>query len=64
MSGVDDGLRQRKRTQSTEEDIDTVLKHHNEVQEKLAEEMVHLARNLKENARAAGRVVQEDTKVC
>ena len=48
---------------STEEDLDAVLKHHHGMQEKLAEEMVHLARNLKETARAAGKVVQQDNKV-
>ena len=41
----DVGLRQRK--QPNEEDLDSVLKHHNEVQTKLAEEMVSLARNMK-----------------
>ena len=46
-----------------EEDIDTVLRHHHQVQDKLADEMVHMARNLKENARLAGNIVKEDTKV-
>ncbi len=55
------GLRQRKT--DPEEDFDTVLKHHNQAQAKLAEEMVHLARNMKENAKAAGRIVREDNKV-
>ena len=48
---------------NVEEDIDTLLRHHNQMQDKLADEMVQLARNLKENARFAGRVVQDDTKV-
>ncbi len=55
------GLRQRKQT--SEEDLDTVLKHHNQVQAKLADEMVSLARNMKENAKVANRIVQDDNKV-
>ena len=49
---------------NVEEDIDTVLRHHHAMQDKLADEMVHLARNLKENAKVAGRIVQDDTQVC
>lgn len=48
---------------STEEDLDTVLKYHHNMQERLAEEMVQLARDLKENARVAGKIVQDDNKV-
>ena len=55
------GVRQRKQT--SEEDLDSVLKHHNEVQTKLAEEMVLLARNMKENAKAANRIIKDDNKV-
>ncbi|ELT92025.1 hypothetical protein CAPTEDRAFT_205502 [Capitella teleta] len=58
----DSELRNRKVQRSTEEDIDSVLKHHNEIQEKLAEEMVNLARNLKENAMVANRIVKDDTE--
>jgi SNARE protein 1 len=56
-------LRQRKGQKSTEEDIDSVLRHHNEIQEKLADEMVQLARNLKENAMVANKIVKDDTEV-
>ena len=59
----EDGLRQRNVAEDTTKDLDTVLKHHNQVQEKLAEEMVSLARNLKENARAANRIISDDNKV-
>ena len=63
-----DGLRQRQSTQagsrgSAEDDFDVVLKHHNAMHERLAEEMVELARDLKENVRAAGKIVQDDNKV-
>ena len=40
-----------------------MLKHHNEMQEKIAEEMVHMARSMKENALTAGLIVRDDTKV-
>ena len=53
----------RQRKQANEEDLDSVLKHHNEVQTKLAEEMVLLARNMKENAKAANRIIKDDNKV-
>ena len=46
-----------------EEDVDTLLRHHNELQDKIAEEMLYYAHSLKENARAAGRIVQEDNRV-
>lgn len=46
-----------------EADVDTLLRHHNQMQEKLAEEMVYLARSLKENVKAAGRVVRDDKEV-
>ena len=48
---------------NVEEDIDTLLRHHNQMQDKLADEMIQLARNLKDNARFAGKVVGDDTKV-
>ena len=48
---------------NVEEDIDTVLRHHNQMQDQLADEMVQLARNLKDNARLAGSIVKEDTHV-
>lgn len=53
----------RQRKQPNEEDLDSVLKHHNELQTKLAEEMVSLARNMKENAKAANRILNDDNKV-
>ena len=48
---------------SPEEDVDVLLKYHNKMQERLADEMVHLARSLKENAEAAGRIVRDDKEV-
>jgi len=34
------------------------------MQEWIAEEMVQLARNLKENVQASGHIVREDVQVC
>ena len=44
-------------------DVDTVIRHHAEMQERIADEMLQLARNLKENAKASGQIVREDNKV-
>jgi hypothetical protein len=44
-------------------DIDAVLKHHHDMQEQLAEQFLNLAKNLKENATAAGSVIKEDKQV-
>ena len=59
----DGGLRQRNRGQQEDEDLDTVLQHHNKIQEQLANEMLVLARNLKDNAQSANRIIKDDTKV-
>ena len=48
---------------AAEEDVDTVIRHHAEMQERIAEEMLHLARNLKENAKASGQIVRDDNQV-
>ncbi|XP_064649547.1 vesicle transport protein USE1-like [Lineus longissimus] len=56
----ENGVRQRNVPDS--EDLDTVLAHHNQMQEKIAEEMSLLARNLKANVTAAGKIVQDDNK--
>jgi len=33
------------------------------MQERIAEEMLHLARNLKENIKASGHIVRQDNQV-
>jgi len=45
-------------------EVDELIRHHAEMQERIAEEMVHLARNLRENVSASGHIVREDVKVC
>lgn len=61
----DGGLRRRigGTAGGQEEDVDTLLRHHNQMHEKLAEEMVFLAQSLKENVKAAGKIVRDDKEV-
>ncbi|XP_067664336.1 vesicle transport protein USE1-like [Haliotis asinina] len=56
----DVGLRQRQKTK--DQDIDTVLQHHHQIQEKLAEEMLVIAQGLKHNVTVSGKIVQDDIK--
>lgn len=44
-------------------ELDAVLQHHNNLQEKLAEDMLHLARNLKNNTMAAQNIIKQDNQV-
>ncbi|XP_064475018.1 vesicle transport protein USE1-like isoform X2 [Ornithodoros turicata] len=57
-------LRQRTTAQGsgTGEDFDAVLRYHHSMQEKIAEEMLSLAQNLKQNATLAGHIVKKDTE--
>ncbi|CAN7992697.1 unnamed protein product [Ixodes hexagonus] len=63
----DRGVRQRTSAQQAKgtagEDFDAVLRYHNSMQEKIAEEMVSLAQNLKQNALLAGHIVKKDTEI-
>ncbi|XP_063311514.1 vesicle transport protein USE1 [Pelobates fuscus] len=58
----------RKRKGSTSDDkqsaaeLDAVLKHHHNMQEKLAEEMLRLTQNLKNNTLAAQSVIKQDNQ--
>lgn len=58
-----DGVRHRTVSDSPDEDYDTILKYHQTMQEKVAEEMVLFARNLKENSLLAGAIVRKDTEM-
>ncbi|KAJ3599968.1 hypothetical protein NHX12_033920 [Muraenolepis orangiensis] len=69
MSGTGDShadLRNRRgapideRQSATE--LDAVLQHHHNLQEKLAEDMLHLARNLKNNSMAAQSIIKQDNQ--
>ncbi|XP_042299825.1 vesicle transport protein USE1 [Sceloporus undulatus] len=44
-------------------ELDAVLQHHHSIQEKLAEEMLHLARNLKNNTLVAQNVIKQDNQI-
>uniref|UniRef100_A0A8B9EHY9 Vesicle transport protein USE1 n=1 Tax=Anser cygnoides TaxID=8845 RepID=A0A8B9EHY9_ANSCY len=43
-------------------ELDAVLQHHQDMQEKLAEEMLSLARSLKNNTLAAQNVIKQDNQ--
>ncbi|XP_060073200.1 vesicle transport protein USE1-like [Ylistrum balloti] len=51
-----------QRNPQDEEDIDSLIQHHHQMQERLADEMLMLTRNLKESVKDSGRIVREDTK--
>ncbi|XP_067417704.1 vesicle transport protein USE1 isoform X3 [Emydura macquarii macquarii] len=59
-------LRKRKGLASAEKqsttELDSVLQHHRSMQEKLAEEMLGLARSLKNNTLAAQNVIKQDNQ--
>ena len=61
-----DGLRERGGVASgqSESDLDAVIQLQQQRQEKLADDMVQLARNMKDHAQATNRIVKEDNKVC
>lgn len=64
MTTFIDGLRKRGGDgPQSDSDLDSILQHHQQVQEKLAEDMVSLARNMKDHAKAAKQIVQDDNKV-
>lgn len=64
-AGLPDGLRQRggTTTAASTSDLDSILQHHQQQQEKLAEDMVNLAKNMKDHAKVSSRIVQDDNKV-
>lgn len=45
-------------------ELEAVLQHHHNLQEKLAEDMLNLARNLKNNTMAAQNIIKQDNQVC
>ncbi|KAL4608044.1 vesicle transport protein USE1 [Arapaima gigas] len=54
------GLQVDERQSAAE--LDAVLQHHHNLQEKLAEEMLSLARNLKNNTLAAQTIIRQDNQ--
>lgn len=67
VSGTDpnNSLRQRVKSNTTGsgEDMNEAMKHHVNVQEKIAEDMLALTRNLKEQTEIANRIIRKDTDV-
>lgn len=59
--GTEDRVRQRKQ-KSTGEDLDALLKYHHSMQEKIADDMLLLTRNLKEQSQLASNIIRKDTE--
>lgn len=58
------GLRKRfDKTDGNKNDADLVLNFHHEMQEKVASEMITLARNLKENLYLANEIIKKDVEI-
>lgn len=64
-SQSEDGLRLRQVGDAVNpnQDMDAMIKHHHDLQEKLTEEFLMLTRSLKDNVTVSGHVIQEDNKV-
>lgn len=67
----DNALRQRNiikaanftSNSTSQEDIDSLLKYHQNMQEKVAENMVMLTKSLKEQSQIASTIIKGDTEV-
>ncbi|XP_049877233.1 vesicle transport protein USE1 [Pectinophora gossypiella] len=70
LDDSDDALRKRNiikapnftSNSSSQEDIDSLLKYHQNMQEKVAENMVMLTKNLKEQSQIASTIIRNDTE--
>uniref|UniRef100_A0A673HXJ6 Vesicle transport protein USE1 n=1 Tax=Sinocyclocheilus rhinocerous TaxID=307959 RepID=A0A673HXJ6_9TELE len=66
MSSLDTDLRHRKSIPVDERqsaaELDAILQHHHNLQEKLADDMLNLARNLKNNTLAAQNIIKQDNQ--
>lgn len=59
-----DGVRLRQVVgNSSQDDFDAVMRYHNSMQEKVAEEMMSLVQNLKQNSLLAGHIIRKDTEL-
>lgn len=57
-------LRKRTATGTNgSEDMSQAMKHHVNIQEKIAEDMLALTRNLKEQTETANKIIRKDTDV-
>ncbi|GFT30832.1 vesicle transport protein USE1 [Nephila pilipes] len=58
-----DGVRLRNTSSNVpQEDFDAVMQYHNSMQEKVAEEMMSIVQNLKQNSLLAGHIIKKDTE--
>lgn len=59
-----DRLRMRHiEANSPQDDFDAVMQYHNSMQEKVAQEMMSLVQNLKQNSLLTGHIIRKDTEV-
>lgn len=58
-----DELRLRKNEKSSGEDLDSLIKYHNNMREKIAEDMLLMTRSLKEQSQLAGDIIRKDIEV-
>ncbi|GLV43444.1 Unconventional SNARE in the ER 1 [Carabus blaptoides fortunei] len=61
LLGTENNLRLRNTRGS--EDADEILEYHQNMQEKIAEDMLILTRNLKEQSELANKIIKQDTEV-
>lgn len=54
----------RRKQKSSGEDLDALLKYHHSMQEKIAEDMLLLVQNLKEQSQLASSIIKKDIEVC
>lgn len=48
---------------SGSQELDSILKYHNEKHEQISSDMLSMTRNIKEQSEMAGRIIRDDTKV-
>ncbi|GIX99452.1 vesicle transport protein USE1 [Caerostris darwini] len=59
-----DGVRLRNINSNVpHDDFDAVMQYHNSMQEKVAQDMMSLVQNLKQNSLLAGHIIKKDTEV-
>ncbi|XP_015912872.2 vesicle transport protein USE1 [Parasteatoda tepidariorum] len=60
---MSDGVRLRSvSSTSHQDDFDAVMQYHNSMQEKVAQDMVSLVQNLKQNSLLTGHIIKKDTE--
>lgn len=62
LGGESSGIRQRN-VAGGEDNLEQAVKHYSNMQEKLAEDMLLLTRNLKEQTQTANMIIKKDTEI-